>query len=312
MQLSSTMTFVFTGVASVLFFLAGLLWNSLRSARAGDKRAADIKDAAEAELMVLRAQTDRLKVALAGAHAAAEEKQRRAIEATVESVQTQLAQTEARAAAAEAKVAQSEPLREEVRRLRARADSLSGNGKTVADLNTANARLKAELSAVRSTGTASTGADTGVAARIRELEAALFAAGAPIPGAEALPVLGTSVSEGALDAALSRLTEGGTMKVAVIADREGFLLGAAGDRHYHEALAVASCVVDDFAGRLHTEMPFGRPTRVEIHGSHHLRLSTRLFAVGVETLSLTTVGTGTPTDAQVEAVLASIVVRGAA
>ncbi|MCB9652849.1 MAG: hypothetical protein H6729_01805 [Deltaproteobacteria bacterium] len=138
--------------------------------------------------------------------------------------------------------------------------------------------------------------------QLRMLEAQLFAAGGSPAETGSLPwtpTLETSPSPKdalSIDGLLGELLSD-SVKVAVLADASGLIVGGSGDPAHQEEIAAVTGMLEEISHRARALVPLGQVTNVRVADVQGVAVATRLFHVGDDVLGLTTYGANDPLQA---------------
>jgi hypothetical protein len=223
-------------------------------------------------------------------------------------------------AAAQAKLAELERVLEENRRLRDEVAELRTHQEASGELERLTAahkqvRLDAELMARRLQELLHDQAELGplraqaaeaaslaeeveyLRRREKDLEAQLYASGSyssrevPVLSGE-LPVV-RPISD--LETNLSELVAQGGPRTAVLADKQGFLIAAAGESVAEEGLAAFAAVAGEMVARARMLLPLADVDSVRVTDANRMVLTCHLFDSAGEGLGIATLGPGEPT-----------------
>jgi hypothetical protein len=290
--------------------------------------------AAEEVVEMLRAEVASIKEASRAAGEQAKDRERLARENAELREQQAQAEREAKAqagradeakdakielAAAQAKLAELERVLEENRRLRDEVAELRTHQEASGELERLTAahkqvRLDAELMARRLQELLHDQAELGplraqaaeaaslaeeveyLRRREKDLEAQLYASGSyssrEVPALSGeLPVV-RPISD--LETNLSELVAQGGPRTAVLADKQGFLIAAAGESVAEEGLAAFAAVAGEMVARARMLLPLADVDSVRVTDANRMVLTCHLFDSAGEGLGIATLGPGEP------------------
>jgi hypothetical protein len=290
--------------------------------------------AAEEVVEMLRAEVASIKEASRAAGEQAKDRERLARENAELREQQDQAEREAKAqagradeakdakielAAAQAKLAELERVLEENRRLRDEVAELRTHQEASGELERLTAahkqvRLDAELMARRLQELLHDQAELGplraqaaeaaslaeeveyLRRREKDLEAQLYASGSyssrEVPALSGeLPVV-RPISD--LETNLSELVAQGGPRTAVLADKQGFLIAAAGESVAEEGLAAFAAVAGEMVARARMLLPLADVDSVRVTDANRMVLTCHLFDSAGEGLGIATLGPGEP------------------
>lgn len=125
------------------------------------------------------------------------------------------------------------------------------------------------------------------------VSAELYALGGDRKSSATLPVSET-VLTGDTAEALAALLATDSARSAVLADRHGLLVAAAGDSIPHEGLAALTGLAHHIADQATQLLPLGEIRNINLHDANQLVVSCRLFVCGSEAMAIAVLGTEEP------------------
>jgi hypothetical protein len=97
-----------------------------------------------------------------------------------------------------------------------------------------------------------------------------------------------------LETNLSALVGEGGPRTAVLADKQGFLIAAAGESVAEEGLAAFAAVASEMVARARMLLPLADVSSVRVTDANRMVLTCHLFEGGGEGLGIATLGPGEP------------------
>ncbi|MCA9671185.1 MAG: hypothetical protein KC503_36555 [Myxococcales bacterium] len=146
------------------------------------------------------------------------------------------------------------------------------------------------------------------AAEVERLRAALKEGGGGNASASGLDASVEIFAESAgnLQGILQTLLESESQRAAVLADSNGIIVAAAGDKQLRENVAAAAQMLNQLGSQVGTVVPFKTLKSFSISDSSETVIAGRAFSVSGETVSLATLGQQSPNERLLDGAMANL------